>query len=517
MPPRRVPLALVGASSKAHAPAQQSGRTINLYPEANASDAKAIVALRAVPGQFRWRDFSDVEFGGLAELADTTIRGMHTMGERAFVVVGNKLCEIYPQNDYMVLATLNTTSGFVGMSDNAGKLVIGDGSYYTFDFDAAPPGDGVLDPVLTTELEHLRGYTPIYLDGVTIYPLRNQSRYAYSAVGDPTTIDDLWFMGAEADPDPISTGFAVGGDVPLLGPDSIEVHRNYGDADNPFQRIPGARIELGVVGKRAACEADGTVFLVGRNKDGAGQVYRLGAPGQIPQKVSNQAVEEAIAKVLFSYTDIADLITMYSYQEAGHTFVCINMPMADETVNNPAQPSKTWVYDVSLPPDLAWHERGFMNPATGRFERGLPDHHIFWKGKHYTGSYDAPHVYQQSLDFFRENTLPLVKQRVSGGPLNLDDRRFKVNRVGIMVQPGKGRDGDVQGSDPQMILRYSWDSGQTWSGEMFRSLGRIGDFDREVVFGACGSGRNFVVEVTCSEPIAFTLIGGWADVTVAER
>jgi hypothetical protein len=506
---QRVPLGLVGPSAKAHSPVQQSGRTVNLYPEVNTPDAKAPVALRAVPGQFRWRDFSDTDANGFADLASRKIRGCHTMGERAFWVVGNRLVEVYVENSFVVLATLNTSAGYVGMSDNAGKLILGDGvGYYAYDFDAA-----TLSPILS-EGEPIRGYQPIYLDGTTIYPLRDESRYAYSAVGDPTTVEGLWYTSAEADPDPILTGFAVAGDLYFLGSNSVEWHYNSGNADDPFQRVAGGRIEYGCVGKRAACEADNAVFMVGRNKDGAGQVYRLGGPGSVPQRISNQAVEEAIAKVLFSYDDIADRITMLSYQEAGHTFVQINLPAAEETANNPEAASQTWVYDVALPPDFGWHERGYMNPDTGRFERSLADCHIFWKGKHYTGAYNAPHVYQQSLDFYRENTLPLVKLRETAGPLSLGGRRFKVLKLGVEMETGVGRDAGVQGSEPVIILQYSWDGGRTWSDEVFRDVGAIGAGKVKVWFGPCGSGYDFTARLIFSEPCRFTLTGGWVDVDV---
>lgn len=504
MAPQPVPIPIVGASSKAHSPAQQSGVTMNLYPEVNEGDAKAVVALRAVPGQFRWRDFS----ASYGDLATRYVRGMHTMGDRAFCVVGNRLFEIYFENSFSLLATLSTHTGFVGFSDNAGKLVIGDGTgFFTFNFDTF-----TLSPVLDDGADPILGYVSIYLDGTTIYIERDTSKYHYSAVGDPTTVEGLWYASAETDPDPILTGFAVGGELLFLGSNSVEWHYNSGAADDPFQRISGGRVEYGCAGKRAAVEADNAVFMVGRNKDGAGQVYRLGGAGSAPQRVSNQAVEEAIAKVLFSYEDVSDRITMWSYQEAGHTFVVINLPAATATANNPARGSQTWVLDVALPPDLAWHQRGYKSPATGLFERGLADHHVFWKGRHYTGGYNTPHIYEQSLDYYRENTDPLVKVRESAGPIHMRGRKYRVAKVSVEMEVGVGRDGGVQGSDPQLMLRYSWDRGKTWSNEVWRDIGEIGRGRTKVWFGPCGSGYDFVIQLTVSDPIPVTLTGAWADV-----
>jgi hypothetical protein len=510
---QRVPLALVGASSKAHSPAQQSGRTINLYPEANGPDAKAIVALRAVPGAFRKLDLST----DLPELAARHCRGLHTMGERAFGAYGNKVVEFFSQGTppdtsvvYIVVCTLNTHTGPVGFSDNAGKLVIGDGpSFYTVDLDT-----NVLSPVITVNGEPLRGYWSVFLNQQTIYVERGTTRYYSSDVGDPTTVDDLSFASAESDDDPIVRAFELGGYLVLLGSETMEPHKNYGEADNPFLVVKGYENKVGVVGNRAACIADNALYFVGRSQGGSGQVWRWAPGAGVPEKVSASGVEDALAKVLFTKGGQSDDITMWSYQEGSHEFVVINMPAAEATSNNHAKESKTWVFDVAMPPELGWHERGYMNPDTGRFERGLGDYHIAWKGRHYTGAYDAPHLYEESLDYYRQNTDPLVKLRESAGPLNLGGRRFTVHKVGIEMEVGIGRDAGVQGSDPQLILRYSWDSGKTWSNEIFRSAGKIGAGKTQVFFGPCGSGRDFNVQAIYSEPTRFTLTGGWADVTV---
>jgi hypothetical protein len=158
-----------------------------------------------------------------------------------------------------------------------------------------------------------------------------------------------------------------------------------------------------------------------------------------------------------------------------------------------------------------WHERGFTNPATGQFERILGDQHIYWRGRHYTGAYNAPHIYEQSLDYYRENTLPLVKFRESAGPLWRGGKTFKVTQVGIEMEVGVGRDGGVQGSEPLIMLQYRWGYGP-WSNEITRSIGKIGEGKTLVRFGPCGSGTDFMVRVRISDPVRVTLLPSWVDI-----
>jgi hypothetical protein len=116
---QRIPIGLVGPSNRAGSIAQQSGRRINLYMEANDQDAKAQVALHSAPGIETWWDLT----------ADGTIRGQHRMGNRLFVVAGTKVYEVTSASfgTPTLRGVLASSSGRVGMSDNDGKLVIGDG------------------------------------------------------------------------------------------------------------------------------------------------------------------------------------------------------------------------------------------------------------------------------------------------------------------------------------------------------------------------------------------------------
>lgn len=507
---QRVRLPLIGPSSKASSGAQQSAVTINMIPEVNDADAKAVVALHSAPGFFRVADWSE-------QIAGTPqIRGFHKMGERFFAVIAEKICEVTFSPTLTAFSTLiefgslSTFSGRVGMSDNGGKLVIGDGTpFLVLDLDTH-----TLTPVLDEDTDPIRGTFSRWIDGYTLYFQRDSGKYHYSELNDPTTVRGLNYLSAEGNPDNIEAAIVANREVIIVGSASTEWHANAGGADNAFERISGGYIEHGTAARWSVCAFDNTVVMVGKNAEGAGVVWRLGGAGAAFSRISTHAVEKCIAKVLFSSLDRRDLteqITAFAYQDAGHSYYVLNLPAVLATVNSPAQRSMTWVYDAAT---QLWHERAYRNPDTGQFERILSDHHVLWKGRHYTGAYNLAHVYEMSLNYFRENTLELVKLRESAGPLNFGGKRFSLHKIGIEGEVGVGRDADVQGSHPQIMLQVSWDGGFTWSNEVWRSWGKIGERNCRAEWGPMGSGYDLVVRVSCSEPIRFVLTGGWADVTV---
>jgi len=489
----RVSVGIVGGSDKAGSAAHEAGVSMNLFVEV--INGKAV--LKAAPGFFRWLNIDDFLEG------EPVIRGLHTMGDRLFCVVGNKVGEIYPNNVIVFLVTLNTSTGRVGMSDNNGKLIVGDGLFWEID-----PNGPAIAQVLTEDGDPIEGYVSRWINGTTLYFKRDSSSYYYSEVGEPGTVLGLSFFSAEANPDKILNAYVLGDQIVIIGERTVEWHYNDpNDADNPFKRIQGGWTDTGCVSMWANCKFDNTVVMVGRNEHGAGKVVRLGGAGSAPQVISTQAVETAIAKVLFSYADLTRRVTMWSYDEAGHSFAILNLPGAIATVNNPEQPSETWAFDAAVPPQYAWSQRGYLNPETGEFERALSDHHAYWRGRHYTGAYDAPIIYEMSLDYRRENTEELVKRREIG-PINPTgtSSQWGCMYVDLVMERGVGKDGGVQGSEPKVMMQSRWGTG-AWSNEVERDIGAMGEGQRSTVrFNSVGRGEQLSLRFSVSDPVRVTLV-----------
>lgn len=70
-----------------------------------------------------------------------------------------------------------------------------------------------------------------------------------------------------------------------------------------------------------------------------------------------------------------------------------------------------------------------------------------------------------------------------------------------------------QGSDPQVMLRYSDDGGHTWSNEKWRSAGKLGEYKRRAVWNALGRSRQRIYELVISDPVKTVIIAADLNVT----
>jgi hypothetical protein len=74
-----------------------------------------------------------------------------------------------------------------------------------------------------------------------------------------------------------------------------------------------------------------------------------------------------------------------------------------------------------------------------------------------------------------------------------------------------------QGSDPQVMLRYSTDGGQNWSNELMRDAGAIGKTLSRVSFNSLGMGTDWAFEVSISDPVSRVLVASRARVRIGRR
>lgn len=484
----RIPIGLVGPSSRASSIAQQSARRINLYMESSDADAKAQVALHSAPGNEGWGDLS----------TDGIVRGQHKMGNRFFIMVGANLYEVTSSSfgTPTLRGVFSTTAGRVCISDNNGKLIIGDGLFWLID-----PDSGVTTPaaILDDGMEQLIGTFSAWLDGYTLYALEetdHPGRWRYSALNDPATVSGVDFLTAEGDPDANVALLTLNRQGVFLGERSVQFFYNSGGADNAFQPVSGAFQHMGCLCRWTAQLYASQVLFVGSNDDGAGVVWAIADQGATATRVSTYAVEAAIREALKSHN--AEDFTAYTYDENGHRFYVLNLPTI------------TWVFEAGI----GWHERARVNPDTGLLERIRQDFSIYWQGKHRCGSYDTGAVYSQSKDLYSDDGDPLLR-RVETAHAHANGAWLVFNRLFIDLQAGVGLDGTGTGTDPQVMLQYSDDGGRSYSNEtLTTSMGAIGATTTRVQFDRLGRSRDRVFRIGISDPVPVVMLAAWADVTV---
>jgi hypothetical protein len=275
----------------------------------------------------------------------------------------------------------------------------------------------------------------------------------------------------------------------VFGTDSVEVWYDAGGADFPLQRIQGAFNEIGCVSASSIAKLDNGLFWLGTDARGQGIVYR--ANGYTGVRVSTHAIEYAIAQ----YGNISDAIA-YTYQQEGHAFYVLTFPSGNAT----------WVYDVST---QVWHERaGFDN---GDFMRHRSNCQCNFGGNIIVGDFENGNIYRFDLDVYADNG-GIQKwlrswRALPTGQNNL--KRTAHHSLQLDCETGVGLN-DGQGSDPQVMLRWSDDGGHTWSNEHWSPIGKIGAYGHRTFWRRLGMTlklRDRVYELSGTDPNKIAIMG----------
>ena len=445
-------------------------RMVNLYPEILVEGKEAAYLQRA-PG-----------LKYLANMGLGPIRGLWTFGGFGYVVSGDKLYKINTSYTPTLLGTVSGT-GPVSMADNGTQLFVAcNGPSYIYNSSTNAFAQ-ITDP------DFPGAVTVGYLDGYFVFNEPNSQKIWVTALLDGTSVDPLDFASAEGNPDGVVSILSNFREIWVFGTNSIEVWYDTGAPDFPLQRIQGAYNELGCAAAYSVAKMDNGVFWLGKDARGQGIVYR--ANGYQGQRISTHAVEWHIQQ----YDDISDAVA-YTYQQDGHSFYVLIFPSADTT----------WVYDVAT---QAWHERaGFSN---GNFTRHRSNCQMAFNNEIIVGDYENGNIYAFDMETYADNGAIQKWLRtwraLPPGQNNL--KRTAHHAMQIDLESGTGLNLG-QGSDPELMLRWSDDGGHTWSNEHWSPMGKIGEYYKRVWFRRLGMTlklRDRVYELSGTDPVKVAILG----------
>jgi hypothetical protein len=246
----------------------------------------------------------------------------------------------------------------------------------------------------------------------------------------------------------------------------------------------------------------GAPIWLGQGIGGGRVVYW--ANGYTPTRVSTHAVETAFAG--YTAAQIAGA-SAFVYEEIGHSFYVLTFP-AISTFSETVIPGATWVFDATTG---FWHERGLWN---GWNYDALPIiGHIYANGVHLTGSTTTGVIYQMSKTLLTDTAGNGLRWLRRAPHIAQMHNRMIVDRVELLMETGLGLPSG-QGSDPQIMLAWSNNGGETWSPQRAVTAGAVGAFQTRAVWRQLGLSRDRVFEVTGSDPIPWRLIDAFVDVRV---
>lgn len=312
-----------------------------------------------------------------------------------------------------------------------------------------------------------------YINGYFLWVTRDSGQFVWSSILDGTSYDGLDFATAEESPDNLVAIIVDHEEVLLFGTKTIETWVSTGDGSAPFIRRLGATRERGVISRASIAQLDNTVFFVGDDRI----VYRI---GEGLERISTFAIEGALSSV--SYSNRAD-ISGRAYAQDGHTFYVLDLPGQG-----------TYVYDLATG---LWHQRRSNNLVLWGCDslRSVT-------GRWLAGSRVDGTIYYLDHDAYTEAFGAITREATAGIPVQ--QGRPVAFSVSLDIQTGDGPLAG-QGADPEVTLAWSDDLGRSWSTEIPKSIGKIGEYNKTVTWRRLGRmktpGRVYRWRITDPVPV----------------
>lgn len=446
---------MVLASEYTHNPPDMVQRLINMYTHPTPEGPKRSIRLPR-PGLL-----------GVAQYGDGPIRASFKWNGLRFVVSGT--------NAFIdgVLIT-GTVPGIdlvrYALSDEE-VVVVANGKAYTLD---ATVGITLLtDPDLPTEICDV-----LFLAGRFVYMDANSSQFAFSDLGDATSVDGLSFAtAAENSAEKLIGGAVIGDQIVFFLTTITEWWYATADPNNPYKYSRGRKYDVGTISRDTIANADNTLFFVGSDRI----VYRAGA---VPSSVSSGTINYFLSLVTEANFSKCQAFAI-TYR--GHVFYILYI-----------FGQGSWAYDITTQKWAKWNswQRSRFRPRVG-------DINDTWMGDSETGRMVA----FSPTTFWDFDDQPI--ERVVSGFAPVKGGAYRNFNVYLHAVRGVGLPVIGYGSDPIVEMRYTDHEGQDYTAWLQKKLGTEGERGNssKAVWKQLkriqGPGRLY--EFRCTDPVYFSV------------
>jgi len=461
----RIELPFSGVIGQGRSINANSGDSVNLYLEITAEGKPILIGTPGLELAFT--------------LPQSPVRGCYSDDSTSYWVAGNGFYKRTVDNVVTLINTINTSFGTVKFISSGTNILFVDGvnGYnYTIATNTMTVISGGGFPNNPIDIKYLNGYFIVIAE--------NSQQFNVAAKATPGTWNALDFATAEGRPD-FNAGIEIyQNELVIFGYRSIEFWTFTGNVDFPLERNANAVLDQGIIAPRSTGRTFNSVLWLGADNTGNGVVWMM--EGYTPIRVSTHEIEERIAALPF----VDDAFSIV-YQQEGHMFYILQFPSSNAT----------FCYDVT---SKAWHTRNYRESETGDL--------LAWRGsclcyssEHLVGDSLSGNVYRLSLDVYTDNGDEIPRIRKT--PVIQDTQKLMFfNELIVYMETGVGLT-TGQGSNPKLKLRWSNDSGHTWSSWREGTIGSIGEYGKRCKFNMLGMGRNRVWELYIADPVKVVLQG----------
>lgn len=449
-----------------------SERLLNMFfePLPEGSVFKGI--LYSVSGLTNWTNLNNAN----------PIYGMQLMDGNLYVVCGLYVYKIDSSKNATLLGTMPVTPERVMMTANNTQVTILTDSGEAFYTD----GTSITQ---ITDPNYSLSESICTIDGYTIFSKINSREFFISDLNNTASYPGD-FAQAEGSSDYIVRLFADHRQLWIFKQFTTEVWYDTGNGDFPFERIEGVFLQRGIAAKFAVCADETGIYWLGDDKC----IYTNGR-GYQAVRISTYPIEVAIQ----SYSTISDCFAQI-YTIEGHRFASFTFPNANIT------------WDLNITTGL-WNERQSFNSDINENIRWRANAIAFFDNQFLVGDYQTGLIYYIDPANYTEDGATIIRQIITP-TLFLNYSRFSVDRLILEMDVGVGLV-TGQGNDPQIIMQYSIDGGNTWSYELWQPIGEIGKYSTNVFWNriAFTQSRSIIFKFTVSDPVEISITGAYINVT----
>lgn len=465
----------VGGSYPAQSWNADVEHTVNMYVERNESPAAT--------GPDALYPFPGVTLLGTA--AGSPGRAHFAENGREWGVFGSSFGEIAENGTFtekgVVTADSNPASIHSNGDGGGQLLVVSGGNAYSYDIASA----------VLTQIAALVGKAKHgnYLDGYGLVLSPDGTLYISALLDFATWATGTDFAQRSAASDPWLSMTVLGIYIALLGEKTSEFWYDSGGASFPFSKHPsGGPIPYGIAAGFTYAVGEGSLFWLSRTSIGQRAVVRTS--GFAPEVVS----DFPRMRLFQGYGIVTDAVADLANHQ-GHTIYRITFPSANVT----------WGFDLA---SGKWLQVGPWIAESNRFSAAR----VRWPVVAYnqTRALDSETGSIYAVDpesHVDVDDRPLVCERTAPG-LVAELEPIFYSSLELDIQVGVGAESG-QGSDPQVMLQYSNDGGNEWSAELWRSLGKLGQYLTRVRWDGLGSARRRVFRIRISDPVKIGIVGAY--------
>lgn len=445
----------VGGSYRALSPYAACDRATNLFPEINESGTGvAPMSFYSRPGT---RLFATLPGNPVKGLYPSPYLGkLFAFGGHPFM----SMWEVFSDATLNLIGTSIIAAGTTGspctFASDGNNLAIADrvGNL----FSSLTDGTGGLTAATldhVSDIAYLNGYFLALRDSTL-----NQGRQINaSGLFDPSTWDPADSAVRSTTPDQILRILNNHDQLWLFGRRNISVWSLIDPGTSgafPFIDYPSGAIDMGIWAPDSLALLDGSPFLLAGDVRGVPMVIRIN--GYTPQRISDYALEQEIARYGTSSFDLPSDAVGYTRTDAGHLEYVLSFTGAN----------KTKVYDVTTG---KWHDEGYWSGASfdpdTSLSRTRGNMHAFASpfphgavpvaaAQHFLGDYQSGNIYTSSIDYYDDAGNPILWQRTAPH-LNLSNLIERHVSFEVLQEQGI-----VSGATPIMYLEISNDGGKTF-------------------------------------------------------